>query len=280
MLIGLIDEQILFLTRNFPVEIIIIDDGSDEENKNQLMNFIKEINEQRIRYFYKKNSGKFSSISFGLTKANGDFFMDMDDDDSFILNNFNATLKMLELCPKDILGFIFQTVGKNQKFIGSEFSDCEKPTSILSLRADQNIKGDKKEIIKTEKLKSLKLPIFQEKRTPTSLRWTYLSELGHVLCSNLPIVNKNYLEQGLTKNILLKKIKNPNSIKHLYRKQISLYNKIFFSKKYLVKAKINFYRYSFHSKKVELMKQVDLIFLFLGLMLSVFDILRINYNKK
>jgi len=280
MLIKLIDEQILFLIKNFPVEIIVIDDGSDKENQNQLMHFIEDLNQKRIKYFYKKNSGKFSSISFGLTKSNGDFFMDMDDDDSFIVNNFQAIFKMLEFCPKDILGFVFQTVDCNQNFIGSKFLDCDKPTSILSLRADQNIKGDKKEIIKTDILKSLKIPVFKEKRTPTSLRWTYLSELGHVLCSNIPIVNKNYLEHGLTKNILLKKIKNPNSIKHLYKKQISLFGSIFFSKKYLTKAKINFYRYSFHSKKVKLIKHIDIIFLLIGLLFSVIDRIRINFHKK
>jgi len=71
MLIKLIDEQILFLIKNFPVEIIVIDDGSDKENQNQLMHFIEDLNQKRIKYFYKKNSGKFSSISFGLTKFYG-----------------------------------------------------------------------------------------------------------------------------------------------------------------------------------------------------------------
>lgn len=280
MLIKLIDEQILLMIKNFPLEIIIVDDGSDQENKTLLMNYINEINPMGIQYYYKKNSGKFSSISFGLTKSTGEFFMDMDDDDSFIVKNFEDLLKNLESCPKEILGFIFQTMDGNNKIIGSKFSACDKPISILSLRADKNIKGDKKEIIKTEILKSLKIPVFQEKRTPTSLRWTYLSEIGKVKCSNIPVIHKNYLIHGLTKNILIKKIKNPKSIKHLYRKQISLYKSIYNSKKYLIKAKINFYRYSFHSKKVELIRPTDVFFLIVGLIFSVFDVLRINLKMK
>lgn len=60
-------------------EIIVVDDGSKEDIKKELLdNFPRE---NRIRYFYKENGERGAARNFGLKNAAGDFAVFFDSDD-------------------------------------------------------------------------------------------------------------------------------------------------------------------------------------------------------
>jgi len=59
-----------------PFEIIVVDDGSEDDTATRLAAY-----GERIRYFYKTNGGKASAVNLGLTKARGDLIWFFDDDD-------------------------------------------------------------------------------------------------------------------------------------------------------------------------------------------------------
>lgn len=58
-------------------ELIIIDDGSTDNTKN----LIEEYKDNRIKYFYQKNSGACSARNYGIKMAQGDYIAFIDSDD-------------------------------------------------------------------------------------------------------------------------------------------------------------------------------------------------------
>jgi glycosyltransferase involved in cell wall biosynthesis len=65
--------------RNF--EIIIVDDGSEDKNKTQLLEIIEKINDKRIRVFHQQNAGPSVARNFAISKANGEYLVFLDGDD-------------------------------------------------------------------------------------------------------------------------------------------------------------------------------------------------------
>lgn len=61
-------------------EIIIVDDGSTDNSKGKILDFLNK--DFRIKYFYQTNSGVSSARNTGIEKATGDYivFIDSDDD--------------------------------------------------------------------------------------------------------------------------------------------------------------------------------------------------------
>lgn len=62
---------------NIPFEIVIIEDGSSIDCKEVVSKFKNDLN---ISYYYKPNSGPGDSRNFGMSKANGNYFIILDSD--------------------------------------------------------------------------------------------------------------------------------------------------------------------------------------------------------
>ncbi|MGB6187041.1 MAG: glycosyltransferase family A protein, partial [Aeromonas molluscorum] len=73
------------LTQSFPsFEVIVIDDGSLDNSEK----IVKEIKDDRVRYFHQKNSGVSAARNKGIEEASGEYiaFLDADDwyEDDFL----------------------------------------------------------------------------------------------------------------------------------------------------------------------------------------------------
>ena len=73
-------------------EIIVVDDGSNDETKNIVKKHMKKCSQ--MKYFYKKNGGLSSAKNFGLSKAEGRYVIFMDADDEIKPNGYSVMLKM------------------------------------------------------------------------------------------------------------------------------------------------------------------------------------------
>ena len=69
------------------IEWIIVDDGSEDDTKNQVQKFIDE-SIVPIKYFYQKNNGKMSAINEAMKHVTGELVIDCDSDDFFVPDAF------------------------------------------------------------------------------------------------------------------------------------------------------------------------------------------------
>lgn len=74
--------------KNF--EIIVVNDGSDENTKNFLEKY-----EKFIRYFYKENGGVASARNFGIEKASGEYIAFLDSDDLWKKNKLSNQIEKM-----------------------------------------------------------------------------------------------------------------------------------------------------------------------------------------
>jgi len=65
---------------NKDFEWLVIDDGSKDDTKELIDEFISE-NKITIKYFFKENGGKHTALNFGTNKAKGELVLILDSDD-------------------------------------------------------------------------------------------------------------------------------------------------------------------------------------------------------
>lgn len=244
-------------------EWLIIDDGSTDDTKSLVKDFIKE-NKVNIRYMYKKNEGKYKAINTAIDLAKGELFFIVDSDD-WITEDSIETIKKYYSEIKDNNEFI-GVVGlrgtpdmkincslkkeKENKFLKLEYIDA----TPVEYKFKYHIIGDRAEVCITKKMKEFKFPENDEKFMNEGYIWNNIAKCGYKFrYFNKIIYIGNYLNDGLTLNI--KKIertspKNMTITKNLIVgiKEIPLKERF--------KACVGYYRYGFlaNMKQKELFK--------------------------
>ena len=74
-------------------EFIILNDGSTDENVERV---IKSYDDERIKYFYKENTGIADTLNNGMAKAQGEYIARMDSDDISLSERFAKQVKFLD----------------------------------------------------------------------------------------------------------------------------------------------------------------------------------------
>ena len=91
-------EMLDSIKSNSNIEIVVCDDGSNDETKEVVNLYLKKHN---IKYIYQKNSGVSAAISKAYNHASGKYLIKMDSDDLFMDNG---------------LDFILETIKNNQEY--------------------------------------------------------------------------------------------------------------------------------------------------------------------
>jgi glycosyltransferase involved in cell wall biosynthesis len=96
------------LNQNFQdFELIIIDDGSYNDPKNQLFNYAKR-HEGKVVYLRHSNRGQSKSISRGILNSIGEFITILDADDEYKSNHLRACLQ--EMDQTDLIASTTETI--------------------------------------------------------------------------------------------------------------------------------------------------------------------------
>lgn len=266
-------------------EVVVVNDGSFDGTKECIESILKEIN-YPLRVFHQENKGRASALKKAIMAAEGDFVLIMDDDDRFILscleqipNDLEHDLKHLK-SEREIAGLVYLANNiTDNKTIGSKFPHDNFVSNLIAIRADHDVKGDKKEVINRSIIQDLLYTVpNEEKRMPTTVLWARIAKKYDVVFKNAALIHKQYLSDGLTKNLIKNRIENPVSAMMGYFEIITMPNNRFYSKAYMLRNSINYFRFYFHIKN----KFSIFYFLFSGLMgwaASIYDRAIIFFRK-
>ncbi|MEG0180817.1 MAG: glycosyltransferase family 2 protein [Romboutsia sp.] len=199
-------------------EWLIVDDGSSDNTKELINRFIAE-NSINIRYIYKSNGGKHTAINKGVREANGELFFIVDSDDGLLKDSLevvNNEWNSLEY--KDgFCGVVGLCATSDLNTLGSELPVEYRICNFTDLYYKYGVKGDKSLVFSTDILKKYPFPERKEvKFIPESIVWNEISKSYKVICINKHMIVREYLEDGLTKNILSKSSLRGRSIEYLY----------------------------------------------------------------
>ena len=156
--------------KNF--EWIIIDDGSTDDTKYLIGNFISHNPEIDIRFFSQANMGKHIAWNRAVEIARGRLFIPADADDYFFPDTLNFFNSHWESFPKS----------KQNKLSG---------INVLCLDNDsQNIVGspfpsdEKWGCIRTDLLKTRRFPIIKNTHYPEDYLWLHFAKRYQLICFN------------------------------------------------------------------------------------------------
>lgn len=232
------------------IEVVIVDDGSTDNTENTVHQYTDILD---IIYFYQKNKGRAVALKKAIELVTGDYTLIMDDEDYFKPNAFEVILQDLLKIQKTqkqkaIIGLVYLTEDVYGNLIGNLFPINYLITNLVSINADFNSKGDKKQIVKSSFLKNVVYNTFtNERRIPTYLLWSRLSQYNLFFINHV-IAVKEYLNEGMSKNINKIRMDSPMGSRIIYKELFELDKTVYKSFFYRLKNSINFHRYNFHSK--------------------------------
>ena len=257
------------------LEVSICDDGSTDDTLEIINNHKSRLN---IKYIFQQNRGRAHALRNAIINSSGHYLVIMDSDDYFTVNGVELIIKSLNN-NQSINFFVFPTLIKLANFkIINHLKNFSK-INYISLRNDYPIKYDLKEILSRKVMLNV---LYEDplhlRRIPTSYLWFRASEIIDCLPVDIePVVVKEYNSDGMTKNILEYKIKNPEYL--VLNFKILFYSKKYLSKISRIKNIILFYRYSFHKKNYKIENFFTVPHYVIGWLISVIDIIKYKFLK-
>lgn len=241
-LVARLVDDLLSLPGSF--EICVHVDGSTDDTLEKL----RATSNSRLIVSSAENRGRGQALRSAVQMARGKFAILFDDDDSL---SPAGLAKILSDCGEDLpegcTGYIYQLETLDGQLVGTRFP--VERANLISLRADHNVTGDKKEVVSTEMLQEEMAKISGAyQRIPTSLYWARLALRGDILCCNEPIGTKNYLSGGMSDTITRLKRDNAWPIVMLELTIIQAYFKRRFrSRQYFARALAAAVYYAFYA---------------------------------
>ena len=185
------------------VEWIIIDDGSNDNTREEVQKYINE-KQIKIIYKYKQNEGKMSAINDAVELMSGDICIDCDSDDYFTNTSFKIIKENIDKLQnnEDLYGLVFLKISPEGKISGKRFNEKNKKTKMFDLYFKQNIEGEKIIVYKTKIRKKYKHQLENGEKFVTEARMYHkMDEKYNLYAINEAIIIGDYLSDGYTKNI-------------------------------------------------------------------------------
>lgn len=275
--------QSLCLQQGEDFEWLIVDDGSTDNTREVVEDiYSKHTAPFAIRYFYKQNGGKHTAINLGAKEAKGELFWILDSDDTLPKDAISKVISVWKLLEDDsdfnsnsnsnfnlgsdesesksrsklkskLAGICGYMAHHDGKVIGSPIVEAGTIASSLEMRHKLNITGDMMEVWRTDVMREFPFPeIPNERFCPEALVWNRIAKKYPLYMIPDVIYYRDYLDGGLTDNIVKIRMKSPIASMMTYAELFdSNFNSNFnfklpFGQK--VKAAINYWRFAFCAK--------------------------------
>ena len=252
-------------SKNF--EWLIIDDGSVDNTADIIRGFISESN-IKIRYFKKGNGGKHTALNMGFKKTLTDWILIVDSDDFLKQCSIKYLIEEVSKLNNDYISISFLKAYPDGRTVGNNFDKSVNLKTYLD-RINQNISGDKADLIRTDALKGFVFPEFNgENFMAESPMFLWLSKKGKTKFINFDGYICEYLDGGLSDNSINNRHKCVHSTLYVYSNQY----KNLPSKKLKIKAAVNWWRFKIF-KRIDVVNnnRIPIIFFPLGLILYAND---------
>lgn len=222
---------------------LVVDDGSTDNTKEIIDNYIKE-SDFEIKYYYKENGGKHTALNFGIDKIDTILTMIVDSDDYLIPN---ATQTIIDdygkYIKEDVVSISYLKGYEDGSCIGTEFSKVVEISNHIDKRINGNIKEDKAELFLTNVLRDNKFPVFDgEKFMSECIVWNRIAKRYKTAYINKIIYICEYQLEGLSKNWRKINLKAPKGAalvaNEMTTKEFSLMIRIKSGIKYIMFSKI------------------------------------------
>lgn len=186
---------------------LIIDDGSNDNTKEIVENFMK-TSEFKIIYKYKENGGRHTALNYSYNFIDTEWVLNLDSDDALLDDAVEKILEIIEKLsklPKQEYDEIWQISGravdaKTKKIIGKLYPNnindiTRKKQDILRAKID----GEKSCCRKTNILKKFPFPIYNDTNFVTENEIWYKIDLYYKsYCTNEIFRYYYYTENSLT----------------------------------------------------------------------------------
>jgi glycosyltransferase involved in cell wall biosynthesis len=199
-------------------EWLVIDDGSVDRTADLLQTYISD-EKIPIRYIYKENGGTSSAYNAALENTMTELVMYVDSDDilidraaELITNKWRQRNKNAQT--GGIIADCINMVTK--EVIGKKIPDNLDTVKFYDVYYRYKLSGDKVLVYLSDLLKKNPYRIFAgEKYIGEDMK--YLEIHHDLLVLHTPAVEKEYQQDGISKNILLVYVKNPKSFAYYHQ---------------------------------------------------------------
>ena len=183
-------------------EWIIVDDGSTDETKRLIEQWIRE-NAIRIRYFSQKNAGKSIAHNRGVKEAQGELFTCVDSDD-YLTEDALTTIETnwRENKDKSLIGILAYRIKPNGDAITKMKNDNISLTTLRDAYKKYGLSGDTMLVYRTSIIKKYEFPHIEgEKFIPEGYLYNKLDKEGKLAIVRKGIYICDYLDDGYTRNV-------------------------------------------------------------------------------
>lgn len=207
---------------------LIIDDGSTDDTKSIVETF-KGLD---ITYIYTKNGGKQRAYNLAIEKANSEYFICLDSDDTLTEDALEKISKNMKNLKNNQAGVGYLSGYSKDKIIGTDIKVND--ASIFDQYNKYNVKGDKGLCFKLSILKKYRFKIFDDEKFITeAYLYDQISMKYTMLWINEVLEIKEYLTDGLTSKYDKLLCKNPKGQSLYYNQKLLLKKDILNAARYV-----------------------------------------------
>lgn len=192
--------------RNF--EWLIVDDGSTDDTDELIKGWQQENNDFPIRYYYKENGGKCCAINYGVDRADGKLFFNVDSDDYLTDDALEKVAKWEESLPGNgkFAGVVGNLGTSPTETPNKPWNGPYRDANLLERYGDASehpIDGERAWVFYTEIQKKYKYPEFTGENfiTPAVI-WNRMAHDGYKMRIYDDIIwVYEYQPDGITANV-------------------------------------------------------------------------------
>ena len=268
-------------------EWLIIDDGSTDDTKNLVDQYIAE-GTLNIRYLYKENGGVNSAMNYGVLHTENEIFYRVDSDDYLKDNAIEKIYANWPLVENDdsLSGLIMLPIGTDGQPVGFHPFNEIRRVNFFDYYFQYGASGDRATVMKTSVMKQNLFPMYPgEKFCPEGLMWNRMAQGYDVICvPEIIYVREVEIGDSITNKVVETLEKNNIGAITYYSEILKIGQTRNIRLFYYMKSALLYWRYALCNKTLSLCEKVKfvpasaILALIPGVMLLLWD--RITKNKR